>query len=592
MESLKKKLGIGLFIAAIAFVFASCDMLNAAFNSGSGDGEVVTKPVLLNIEPNTLTGMNAGEIYTIKFTCDTTDEVRISYQMRPAGGEDLEEYEYELIKKENGSFSKRIRVPLRAEKVQLFVTGSDGKYYVGDTWKVKGTKAYDTSFTAPTSYEKAESYRTNEPSALAVAITEDETLEATRTSDPLQYVIDVCERIKADTVAKDDKFLQAKIIHDILCLLIPYDMEGVNQDPMPPQDYWTCLKTTKAVCQGYAFTYQKFCEVIGIDCDYIYGWNRSATHAWNVIKIDGNAYLLDCTWDAGRAVDEKFNKNYVTEFMFVRPEIFVREHFPEFYRYQVLSNPVGGTDSARWKSTPQAFKDLPLIKPIYCDAIEDPSNNALVKLTGTVESADGKYSFTYKLATDEKYIDAVVRDSAGELVENAYAVEETEDGGNKISFSFPKAEKYKVRILLRELEEDDNDVCVEFYVNAVTASDTKYVNKYFPAITVAPVAETLKLAQAYDFRIVCSRAVEGVRVGLFNAEGSWSYITLNAVDEELKIFSKDQVTIPETITLSSGESPVAQVKIVVKENRGAVDDEGKPKSSWYTAAVYSVTESK
>ena len=51
-------------------------------------------------------------------------------------------------------------------------------------------------------------------------------------------------------------------------------------------------------CAGYARAMQYLCDKSGIDCMVITGENESgSTHAWNKIKVDGEWYNLDATWD-------------------------------------------------------------------------------------------------------------------------------------------------------------------------------------------------------------------------------------------------------------------------------------------------------
>lgn len=51
-------------------------------------------------------------------------------------------------------------------------------------------------------------------------------------------------------------------------------------------------------CNGYAKAMQYLCDQAGIDCMVITGTNKDgATHAWNKVKVDGEWYNLDCTWD-------------------------------------------------------------------------------------------------------------------------------------------------------------------------------------------------------------------------------------------------------------------------------------------------------
>lgn len=51
-------------------------------------------------------------------------------------------------------------------------------------------------------------------------------------------------------------------------------------------------------CEGYAFTFDYLCFLAGIDCFTVTGTNsQGEIHAWNIVKLDGMWYHVDCTWD-------------------------------------------------------------------------------------------------------------------------------------------------------------------------------------------------------------------------------------------------------------------------------------------------------
>ena len=51
-------------------------------------------------------------------------------------------------------------------------------------------------------------------------------------------------------------------------------------------------------CAGYARAMQYLCDKAGIDCMVITGENETgSTHAWNKVKVEGEWYNLDTTWD-------------------------------------------------------------------------------------------------------------------------------------------------------------------------------------------------------------------------------------------------------------------------------------------------------
>ncbi len=49
------------------------------------------------------------------------------------------------------------------------------------------------------------------------------------------------------------------------------------------------------VCQSYACTYMYILNSIGIDCYFVP--SDAMWHGWNIVRIDGALYHVDCTWD-------------------------------------------------------------------------------------------------------------------------------------------------------------------------------------------------------------------------------------------------------------------------------------------------------
>ena len=110
----------------------------------------------------------------------------------------------------------------------------------------------------PVSYETAYSYRTNQPESLASSIKKNKTFEDLRKSNPQNYVRSVVAEI--NKTATND-FEKVKLAHDITALLISYDAASFWSGNLPPQDYFTVLKTGKSVCEGYANVFLEFCMI-------------------------------------------------------------------------------------------------------------------------------------------------------------------------------------------------------------------------------------------------------------------------------------------------------------------------------------------
>ena len=55
-----------------------------------------------------------------------------------------------------------------------------------------------------------------------------------------------------------------------------------------------------AVCLGYAATFQLLMDLAGVECITVVGAAESSTedHGWNMVRLNGNWYCVDVTWDA------------------------------------------------------------------------------------------------------------------------------------------------------------------------------------------------------------------------------------------------------------------------------------------------------
>jgi hypothetical protein len=90
-----------------------------------------------------------------------------------------------------------------------------------------------------------------------------------------------------------DTFNKLKTFHDYITLNNDFVKEpGFNQT------IYGGFVSGTIQCEGYAKTMQYLCDMAGIESMVIVGSNEANdTHAWNVVKVDGDWYNLDCTWD-------------------------------------------------------------------------------------------------------------------------------------------------------------------------------------------------------------------------------------------------------------------------------------------------------
>ncbi len=82
-----------------------------------------------------------------------------------------------------------------------------------------------------------------------------------------------------------------KYVHDTIIALASYDVDESNN-----QSAYSALVTGKTVCAGYSRAFQYIMTNLGIPTYYIFG-SAEGEHAWNIVKLDGEFYNVDLTWD-------------------------------------------------------------------------------------------------------------------------------------------------------------------------------------------------------------------------------------------------------------------------------------------------------
>ncbi len=90
---------------------------------------------------------------------------------------------------------------------------------------------------------------------------------------------------------------RAKAVHDWLVLNTYAD---INYNDISRTIEGVLLYKT-GLCKGYADTYQLCMDILGIECRTIIGYAYTlfsyGGHVWNAIKLDGEWYHVDVTWD-------------------------------------------------------------------------------------------------------------------------------------------------------------------------------------------------------------------------------------------------------------------------------------------------------
>lgn len=138
-------------------------------------------------------------------------------------------------------------------------------------------------------------------------------------------------KIMKEANTKSSTYEKLKVFHDHLVLNSTFekssDVGNYNQSIYNAFAGGTSSQGN-IQCSGYAKAMQYLCDQAGIDCMVITGTNKDgATHAWNKVKVDGEWYNLDCTWDDPILSTPVYN--YIRYNNFLVPDEWINEktHF-------------------------------------------------------------------------------------------------------------------------------------------------------------------------------------------------------------------------------------------------------------------------
>ncbi len=89
---------------------------------------------------------------------------------------------------------------------------------------------------------------------------------------------------------------------------VVYDWRHADLAERTPRESYTpygALVDHAAVCLGFASAFQLLADMAGLECITVIGASSSnqSDHAWNMVRLDGEWYCLDVTWDRRRDDD-------------------------------------------------------------------------------------------------------------------------------------------------------------------------------------------------------------------------------------------------------------------------------------------------
>ncbi len=118
------------------------------------------------------------------------------------------------------------------------------------------------------------------------------------------YCLQVLRQKADDIIARIIKpgmsdFEKQLAVHDYLVKNTRYATGGAERKEISPEasSAYGILVLGEGVCEGYAKALKLLLDRLGVECIYITGFAGGEGHAWNIIRLEGDYYHVDVTWD-------------------------------------------------------------------------------------------------------------------------------------------------------------------------------------------------------------------------------------------------------------------------------------------------------
>lgn len=123
-------------------------------------------------------------------------------------------------------------------------------------------------------------------------------------SDGDREVYDAAEKILGEIIRDGMTDLEKETaIYRWLVNNVDYDwrhQDIMTETPRTSYQPYGGLVERTAVCLGYASSFQLLCDLADVECITVVGaaFNSEEDHAWNMVRLGGQWYCVDMTWDA------------------------------------------------------------------------------------------------------------------------------------------------------------------------------------------------------------------------------------------------------------------------------------------------------
>lgn len=320
--------------------------------------------------------------------------------------------------------------------------------------------------------------------------------------------------VKSLTKGTKDPYLKVKRFFDWISLNTEYDLEGFRKNTIKYNalPYIECLKSGRAVCEGYADLFYQMCRIAKIEVVKIVGYSRglgynvfnerqniSNNHKWNALKIKEKWLLVDPTWGAGYVENGKYHSRYSSFFLFAKPEELAYTHFPQDSRFQFVKKPLSKEQ---------------FINQVFLNHLYFSSGTKMHKTYHNGYSIkDPSFKLTFKVPQQGDVV-LVCRNVRGEQIQDNVFIQR-EKNNLAAEIRFPKRGRYVIHIFTGTRDNPEKALAGSLMVYAQKSNKNKFPLLYSDYASracylQAPKKLALSRGRDYVVKIRMPKATKGM----------------------------------------------------------------------------------
>lgn len=143
------------------------------------------------------------------------------------------------------------------------------------------------------------------------------------------------EEMLAGISQEDSDYEKVKYVFETLIENVDYNKESENN-----QNIRSVFLDGSTVCQGYACATQYLLKLLNVQSVVVTGKANGESHAWNLVRMDGNYYYVDTTWGNSRYLNEDNSENKYVNYNYLgmtTEEISMSHQAEVFYELPVCT---------------------------------------------------------------------------------------------------------------------------------------------------------------------------------------------------------------------------------------------------------------